>query len=424
MNSKCLKNNFVLPFDLTLSPRPFGHPSFPLPWERERGERGERVRSKCPAQNWRLSSLILAAVIALSPLSVLAQQHTDSLTATSAENHIKPDSLIVPRGSDSLRAGATSDSASLKPRNDSLKHSVIDSKAKTGVAALPFSGAPPEDTTYHFWEHPYWGFGAGWGLGSFPLFKEWIKGLPDSASDLAGKSSQVPKFSILEPPNAYYIVWPVLLSFTPFSNERRSISIESAAYFLFLGKSFIASLKNDSLPVQAVTWNQSCDAYFFTIGLTYRHVIPPDYFKVEGAQRTSAVLGLSVTPLMHFSESSSFSAAGIADSTLTKLQTNVDNRSFNGMGCSWKIGVSTLKKLSPRSGLEIDLVYIGRINGYFKNNGGRMLWKDVNPGSETPRQNVSFLSSTFEIDISLETGKSGPAVRESSTTPLPLKNLP
>ena len=401
------------PSSFLVSP-PAGDPWKSLPREDLGGVKTKNIKN----------TLIIIAAIGLSPLSALAQQHTDSLAATSSENHKKNDSLAVIPGFDSLRARNFTDSASMKAQNDSLKHGVIDTKAKTGVASLPLSGAPPEDTTYHFWEHPYWGFGAGWGLGSFPLFNEWIKGLPDSASDLAGKSSQVPKFSILEPPNAYYIVWPVLLSFTPFSNERRSISIESAAYFLFLGKSFIASLKNDSLPVQAVTWNQSCDAYFFTIGLTYRHAIPPEYFKVEGVQRTSAVLGLSVTPLMHFSESASFSAAGIADSTLTKLRTNVDNRSFNGIGCSWKIGVSTLKKLSPRSGLEIDLVYIGRINGYFINNGGRMLWKDVNPASETPLQNVSFLSNTFEIDISLETGKSKPAAREPSATPLPLKNLP
>ena len=40
------------------------------------------------------------------------------------------------------------------------------------------------DTTYRFWIFPSWGIGAGWGLGSFPLFDEWIKGLPDSSQNI------------------------------------------------------------------------------------------------------------------------------------------------------------------------------------------------------------------------------------------------
>jgi hypothetical protein len=183
------------------------------------------------------------------------------------------------------------------------------------------------------------------------------------------------------------------------------LTVESSFYFLFSSKSYIATLKNDSLPVQSATWSQSCAAYFFTLGLSYRHAIPEEYFKVEGVSITSGVLGLSISPLVRITKSSSFSSIGLADSTVSALKSHLDNRSFNGMGVSWKIGLSTMKKISGKSGLQIDLVYIGRFNGFFSRN---MEWKDINPSSDTPNDRVSFMSSTFEINLSLLSGKKKP----------------
>ncbi|HEX7511456.1 MAG TPA: hypothetical protein VF335_09165 [Chitinivibrionales bacterium] len=303
---------------------------------------------------------------------------------------LKPKNVAA---ADTVKTGTPADSTKVLPRDTSKVKS-----AASEAAALP----PPEDTLYHFWNRSYWGIGAGWGLGSFPLFDQWQRGLPDSATDLVGKNAQTPRFTITQAVDAYYIVWPLILSYTPFPGERNSLTLESSWYFLFSGKSFIATLKNDSLPAQSVSWSQSCAAYFFTLGLSYRRAIPEEYFKVEGVKQTAVILGLSVTPLLRVTKSSSFSSTDIADSTKTALMAHSDNRVWNGVGCSWKLGISTLKKLSSRSGLQMDLVYIGRFNGLFSR---AMQWRDINPTSDTPNEKVSFMSSTFEINISLLSGK-------------------
>jgi hypothetical protein len=203
------------------------------------------------------------------------------------------------------------------------------------------------------------------------------------------------------------------VSVTPFVNERHALSLEGALYFLFLGKSYKASLtaENDSLR-QSVEWSQSCAAVFFSLGFDYRRVIPEEYFKVENVKRTTANIGFSVIPLMHFSKSASFSTAGIIpDSTRALLNKNTGNMSFNGIGCSWKIGISSLRKLSSKSGVEIGISYIGRYLGYFKNGRTRMLWKDLNPSHGRPNDKISCLSNTFELSLMLQTGKA-PAGRK------------
>ncbi len=312
---------------------------------------------------------------------------------------------------DSGTAPAAQASAGDSLKKDSDTRDTVP-KAPSGLPGAPDSlaAANAEDTSYHFWRHPYWGIGAGWGLGSFPLFSEWQNGLPDSSAKLAGPGSAVPQFKVREPVNLYNIFWPLYISVTPFISERHALSLEGAAYFVFSGKSFKASLGTgqDSLPA-SVEWTQSCAATFFSIGFDYRRTIPEEYFKVENVQRTTANIGLSLVPLMHFSKSSSFSSNTLPDSTIAVLEGHLDNRSFNGIGGSWKIGISSLRRLSSKSGVEIGISYIGRYLGYFKSGRTRMLWKDLNPGFGRPDEKVSFLSHTFEISLVLQTGKAAPA---------------
>jgi hypothetical protein len=283
-----------------------------------------------------------------------------------------------------------------------------DSSLKAGGRSNDIPGQPtlPEDTTYRFWNHAYWGIGAGWALGSFPLYSEWENGLPDSSAEFAGSGSIVPKFTVREAVNSYNIFWPLKASFTPFVNERQALSLEGSFFFLFTGKSFLASLLpgGDSLH-SSVEVNQSCAAYFFTIGVDYRKTIPEEYFKVEGANRTSAIIGLSITPLLHFSKQTSFSYSNIPDSTIARIEKNIDNRSFNGMGCSWKLGISSLRKLSKKSGVEIGITYIGHYMGLFKNGSSPMVWRDLNPGHARPDEKISCISNTFELSIILQSGK-------------------
>jgi hypothetical protein len=268
---------------------------------------------------------------------------------------------------------------------------------------------PEEDTTYAFWRHPYWGGGIGWGLGSNPFFTEWQSGLPDSAAMLVGHGTALPKFTVVEPVNSYNIFWPLLVSYTPVVTERHSLSLDGAFYFLFSDKSFKASVAPASDSLLKVIWNQSCAVSFFSMGFTYRRTVPEEYFKVEGVKRTTGNIGLSLIPYMRFAKRTSFSTSGaIPDSITTVLRATMDNRTFNGFGLSWKVGISSLKKLSSKSGLEVGLTYIGRYVGNFRSGTEKMLWKDVNPSSGKLNEKVSFLSHTFEISLVLQNGKAVP----------------
>jgi hypothetical protein len=347
----------------------------------------------------RLSALVLVCLL----LPAYAQKPSDTL-------------LIRP---DTGKAARINDTNARMPvqqlEHDSLKNILMstDTAQKAGIRPAATPASQPtmdsEDTTYCFWQHPYWGIGAGWGLGSFPLFSEWQNGLPDSSVTIAGRGSAVPKFTVREPVNSYNIFWPLSVSVTPFVNERHALSLEGSFYFLFSGKSFKASLStgNDSL-LSSVEWDQSCAVYFFSLGFDYRRAIPEEYFKVENVKRTTLNIGLSVVPLMRFTKQASYSSSNLPDSTIAILETKKDNRSFNGMGCCWKIGVSSLRKLSAKSGLEIGISYIGRYVGYFRKGSARMVWKDVNPSSGRPMGKVSFLSNTFELSLMLQTGKAAP----------------
>jgi hypothetical protein len=359
--------------------------------------------------NMPIVSAFIAMTALIGPLSLAHAQKTSDTLA-------KPADTVA-----ALRSDTIAHAPIPSVQHDSLRRDTALSDTAQKKNAPPASAesslqpaSQPEDTTYCFWKFPYWGIGAGWGLGSFPLFSEWQNSLPDSSAKLLGGSSAVPRFTIREPVNTYNIFWPLLVSVTPFINERHALSLEGAAYFLFLNKSYKASLTTgvDSLH-SSVEWNQSCAAVFFSLGFDYRRVIPEEYFKVDNVKRTTANIGFSVIPLMHFTKSASFSATGIPDSAIAMLEKNTHNLSFNGIGCSWKIGISSLRRLSSKSGVEIGISYIGRYYGYFLNGATRTLWKDLNPSYKRPNDKLSFLSHVFELSLMLQTGKaqSGAKVR-------------
>jgi hypothetical protein len=259
------------------------------------------------------------------------------------------------------------------------------------------------DTNYCFWHYGHFGIGAGWSLGSFPLFDEWIKGLPDSARKIIGTSSEVPTFSVKEPADAYNILWPINIWWAAIANERHSLCIEGS--FFWITKSYEAYLQNDSNTTQWIHWQQSLSAYSFSLGLTYKFTIPDEFFHVESSNKTGFLLGFNAIPLVLIDKSASFSSSGIADSTLANAHTTIDNRSLRGLGCSWKIGLSSLHRLSTAKGLEISLLYIGRWYGYFKDHSTPAVWREINPLSSASGQNISFISSTFEISFALVSGK-------------------
>jgi hypothetical protein len=219
-----------------------------------------------------------------------------------------------------------------------------------------------------------------------------------------GLDTALNKFSIKEPADAYTILVPITLCWTPFVNERNALSFEGS--FFWISKSFQAYLQSSDTTVSRwIHWQQSMSAYSFSLGLNYKYNIPEQYFKVENANRTSLLLGFSAAPLLLVNKSASFSSSGLTDSTLAKADDAIDNRSFKGIGCAWRVGFSSLHRLSTAKGLEISLVYAGQWYGYFKNGKTRATWKDFNPASSSSQENVSFISNTFQISFALVSGK-------------------
>jgi hypothetical protein len=329
---------------------------------------------------------------------------SDTLKTAVSNPAVKPDTGKTP-ASDS---GVKHDTLVLKTTPDSLKKNLPPIQPSPGGANV--SNQPPApapntmDTTYRFWIFPSWAISAGWGLGSFPLFDEWIKGLPDSSWNIVGPDTALKNFSVKEPADAYTVLWPITIFWTPLTNELNSLSFEGS--FFWISKSFQAYLQSsDSAVSKWIHWQQSVSAYSFSFGLTYKYNIPEQYFKVENVNKTSLLLGFSADPLLLVDKSASFSASGLADSTLARVNKALDNRSFRGIGCAWRAGFSSLRRLSNAKGLEISLIYSGSWYGYFKNGNTRTTWKDINPASLSPQENVSFLSNMFQISFALVSGK-------------------
>ena len=332
-----------------------------------------------------LTTVFLRAGFGQSPPSS-GQKLPDTIKTSVPNTPVKPDTLV------------------LKTPADSLKKGLAAAPLQADLQKQPPSLPNTMDTTYCFWNFPYWGVGAGWGLGSFPLFAEWIMGLPDSARDIVGPDTTLKNFSVKEQADAYTILIPLTFYWTPLADERHSLTFEGS--FFLINKSFQAYLQSGDTTVSRwVHWQQSMSAYSFSVGFNYKYNIPEQYFRVENVNRSSLLMGFSADPLLLVDKSASFSSSGLADSTLARANAVLDKRNFRGVGCAWRLGFSSLHRLSTAKGLEISLVYSGRWYGYFKNGKTRTLWKDINPAASSPLENLSFLSSTFQISFTLVSGK-------------------
>ena len=347
-------------------------------------------RRMLPVKRWHALFSFLCMLAAGAP----AQGIADSLA-------VRPAALqtIMP-----VR-GAPVDSSSPKPSPAQRIVSPSDTASASGMPKIALPPALPAviDTADHFWSRPHWGIGAAWALGSFSLFSEWGKGLPASSADIIGASTELKNFIVKEPAVTYTIVLPVTLSITPFAGAQRSLSFEGSVFYF--SKDFLAALQNDSA-TKTLNWKQSCAAYSFSLGLVYRKNVPAEYFKIDGVDNTSMVLGVGVSPFIRVSESASFSSSGgVSDSTTAAAAGNAVNRAFNGIGLTWKCGIATLHRLSPRGGLEVSLLYVGSWYGNFKNGSSAGLLKEINPKTGSAGAAVSSMSNTLQIQFSLISGK-------------------
>lgn len=269
---------------------------------------------------------------------------------------------------------------------------------KQGVPAP----APAADSGWRLLTRPYFNIGMGWGLGSFPLLADWQNALPDSAGAILPLNPDTLAFKIKEPVNTYNILFPIYFSYTPFIYSSSSVGFEGS--FFFIGKSIQATLQHDTLPAR-IDYKQSMNCYGFSAGVFYRRQLNERYFKIEKVDRTSFLFGLSVLPYVGLTKKESIAWTGVSDSVALAARAGLKNFGAWGAGGSLRVGISSQQTLSPTSGLEISLSYIGRYMGFFRDNGAYLLNKDINPSSDNPANRLSSLSNTVEIRLEFLAGK-------------------
>jgi len=179
-------------------------------------------------------------------------------------------------------------------------------------------------------------------------------------------------------------------------NRKSSFSLEAS--FCYIGKSLQATLKHDTASGK-IDYRQALDSYTFNLGALYRYGLDERYFRIEGVDRTSLIIGAYVVPYSYLAKQSSVSGSGVADSVLIAAKSTLQNFWAWGMGAGWRVGISTQRALSKNSGMEVSICYVGRYLGFFREKQGYVLNEDVNPSKSEPDNKLSFFSNTVEMKV-------------------------
>jgi hypothetical protein len=296
-------------------------------------------------------------------------------------------------------------------KNDSLSLLHKDTSAHTGLtqAVQPLVVAPA-DTASLFLKVPYFTFGFGWDLGSFPLFSEWKNGLPDSAQSIVKKSIDTLSFSVREPVDPYNITFPITVSYTPYVFSKSSVGFEGS--FFYIGKSLLATLISDT-PAGRIDYSLTMNCWGVSAGVLYRHGIDERYFSIDKVDRTSFLIGLGAIPYLRINKNGSLSSSGLPDSVVSAAQATVRNFSAHGIGLVWRIGITAQRAFSRGSGMEVSISYVGRYAGYFKKGNASLINRDINALSSYPEGKFSMFSNMVEIRLEFLIGRI-PAKKSSS----------
>lgn len=284
---------------------------------------------------------------------------------------------------------------------------------------------PARDTSYRFWWKPYWGFGAAWTLGSFPLYSLWEQGLPDSLSQLSDVRSRASlaeldiapsdsdsveiEFEIRERPNAYHVGFPLSVLFVPGSRGARRWKL--GAELLFMTKSFVSRIEDDSA-ANSIHIRSSMRFVTLSLGAAVHQAVSGEYFTVAGADLSGFQLGLSLHPLSLIHLTTSVTSGNTDIGLFRSLKRDVTgafrDMTSRGTGISWYTGFSAIRTLSPSGGLEIGVSYSGRWVGMHYDSGRRITRGDINSKSERPREALAFTAHRLSLSFHLLRGKQPP----------------
>jgi len=263
----------------------------------------------------------------------------------------------------------------------------------------PLLAAAPADTSARFYDAPFFAFGTGWTLGSMPLFEQWQKGLPDSIGDMPGYYPTYQSVRIAsseqEPADAYNTAFPFSVSVVPFVNNARSIS--AAASMWWMSKRYIARWLSDTA---GVFWHveRELSLLAVSLGAQYYYRIPAEYFAIANIDRAFLVLGLSAAPYVRITDRRN-------DYSDVTAVTSSFSHTYRGYCGSWTAGISTIRPLSARSGIEIGIVYDGQWVGRFIKRAHHVRWSAISDNADKPNEVISFMAHRFKIFFNILIGR-------------------
>jgi hypothetical protein len=288
-------------------------------------------------------------------------------------------------------------------------------------AALP--SAP--DTSYRFWDKPFFGVGLGFSLGGYPLFPIWERSLPKTFADLgiteeiaraahpdsSGRTDSVEvEFELTRPPYSYNLAFPLSVWLSRPLNQRTILSLYGE--FSFMRKTLQAEFVADTFN-NRVELIERIGVYVGTVGLTYEHALDTRFFSVDDVANTYLTLGFGISPLAYLNTGGSVKLSKgrrgdhlqPAIEQLLQRQADqarrlLDSHSDHGYALNWQAGVTTIKRYSPYSGLRLGLLYRGQWLSLPSTTKNDITVIDSGNDPET----LSFVAHRMEIVLSLLRG--------------------
>lgn len=269
----------------------------------------------------------------------------------------------------------------------------------------------------------YLSIGAGWSLGSNRYIKLWESSLPDSLgkcgltntsfrfffdSSLAGPQPDQDDtaniaLSVKEKPALYSITFPLSVSLTRMRvDDRISITL-NGSWLHKLFKATVATV-GDSVD-RKVDISETLNMYSLFIDLTYGHVIPPLYFSIDGIDKTYGSVGIGFSPLIFLASHQNVVAYGGNSSRMGKVAERIKSvaveHSIHGTSAAFRCGLTTVKHLSTRQLLNVDIGFSMNWYGFFYEAGERVYSADINRTESSGGDPLSWVSNRFDLSFSL-----------------------
>jgi hypothetical protein len=357
----------------------------------------------------------LFCIITLA-LCVFAQQPGKAVLAKPLVKDTATNIQLESRSSDSLitsidSAGLPQDTSRAQP-SDSLK--TAQRPVKPDSASRKDS-TELEDTLYTFWLRPFWGLGAGFSLGSFPVFDVWQRGLPDSLGTFGIPAITVikgifPNGDTLDtlhllydekvPPNAYTIYFPVTFSRYFGTSEKQYTAVDLSLFLLY--KKLQAEIRDDS-STNRVSLKQSFGFYTCALWLRYQRSIPERYFTIGELRQSSISFGFDFHPLVYVRKKNTVTVEDGSNPLFVDFKNraaaSLTESSEFGLGLSWKAGISAIKKYSSNTGLEVRLLYLGQWFIFPGTNETA-----INQNAPSNKENYSFICHRLAVQMALLRG--------------------